>query len=298
MVGMPAAPTDAQLDRRADLLARCRAEQAAELSRLTEDLGAVMRGDDLVVRRLTIDEPSEVLDRLVGAEPVHPFAGPDDVQDRLDDDRRCYVLEHPALPHRPLNIVWCALWRGAPRDLAAILDPGAATTDPAAADTAAFYSIWNVEPGLVGLPGGRRLLLGAIDALRAELPGLSSFVTLSPIPGFRAWLDAGAHRAVDPDHPDDARLVAGCARYLTTLRDDGRPVDPVARFHLGNGARLLSLAPRADRSERGLERSFGIMANYRYAPEDPDRNLAELAAGRPTIGEAVAALLSEGPSAL
>ena len=264
---------------------------------LTESLGAVMRSDDLVVRRLTRDEPPAVLDRLITAEPVHPFAGPDDVTDRLDDDRRCFVLEHPALAGRPLNVVWCALWRGVPDDLARILDPSAPTDDPDQADTAAFYSIWNVEPGLIGLPGGRRLLLGAVDALRIELPSLTTFVTLSPIPGFRAWIEA----RTDGEHPaptGDAARLAACARYLTAVRDDGRPVDAVARFHLGNGARLLSLAPRGDRSARGLERSYGIMANYRYAPEDHDRNLAELAGGHPAVGDAVAALLSARPDAL
>jgi malonyl-CoA decarboxylase len=277
------------IERRARLLAERPAagtEAAAELAALGEELGALMRSDALTVRRLTSDEPAEVLDRLVAAEPVHPFAGPDDVADRLASDRRVFVLEHPSLPQRPLNIVWVALWRGVPGDLAAILDPAAPTADAAAADTAVFYSIWNVEAGLVGLPGGATLLSGALVALRGELPGLSTFVTLSPVPGFRAWL--GARDTQDPQQ----RLVE-CARYLTTLRDDGRPVDSVARFHLGNGARLLAVAPDADRSERGMERSFGIMANYRYEPEDRDANRASLAAGRVVMGDQVAVLLAD-----
>jgi malonyl-CoA decarboxylase len=282
------------IERRAELLAEAPAagtEAAAELASLTEHLGILMGSGELVVRRLTLHEPAEVLDRLVAAEPVHPFAGPDDVADRLDEDRRCFVLEHPSLPGRPLNTVWCALWPGVPDDLAAILDPAAPTGDPAAADTAVFYSIWNVEPGLVGLPGGRTLLLGAVVALRDELPGLSTFVTLSPVPGFRAWL--GARDSGDPQQ----RLVE-CARYLTTLRDDGRPIDSVARFHLGNGARLLAIAADADRSGRGMERSFGIMANYRYEPEDRDANRASLAEGQVAVGEQVAELLRDpGPPA-
>lgn len=277
------------IGRRAQLLAEAPAAgtgAAAELAALDEQLGAMMRSADLAVRRLSADEPAEVLDALVAAEPVHPFAGPDDVADRLAVDRRCFVLEHPALGRRPLNIVWCALWSGVPDDLAAILDPSAPTGDPAAADTAVFYSIWNVEPGLVGLPGGRTLLLGAVDALRAELPGLSTFVTLSPVPGFRAWLSSR-----DPGDPRQ-RLVE-CARYLTTLRDDGRPLDAVARFHLGNGARLLAIASDADRSGRGMERSFGIMANYRYEPEDRDANRVALGEGRVVVGDQVAELLRD-----
>jgi malonyl-CoA decarboxylase len=277
------------LDRRAELLAHVGPGNTAELAELTEQLGALMRSGELVVRRLTGDEPGEVLDRLVAAEPVHPFRGPDDVADRLDDDRRCYVLEHASLPGRPLNIVWCALWRGVPDDLDAILDPTAPTADPTAADTAVFYSIWNVEPGLVGLPGGRTLLVGAVDALRAELPGLSTFVTLSPVPGFRDWLGSG------PRNAPAEHLLADCARYLTTLRDDGRPLDAVARFHLGNGARLLALAPDADRSERGMDRSFGIMANYRYEPEDRAANRAALREGHVAVGDQVAGLLGRVP---
>lgn len=287
MVVMRVSPTSEQLDRRAELLAHCGPGDTDELSQLTEQLGRMMGSDELTVRRLTRDEPADLLARLVAAEPVHPFAGADDVADRLDDDRRCFVLEHPGLPGRPLNIVWCALWQGVPGDLAAILDPQADTADPGAADTAAFYSIWNVEAGLVGLPGGRSLLVGAIDVLRAELPGLSTFVTLSPVPGFRRWYEA--HRDAAPAGNDE--LLAQCARYLTSLRDDGRPVDAVARFHLGNGARLLSICADADRSERGLTRSFGLMANYRYEPEDRPANLAELESGRVAVGEQVRSLL-------
>lgn len=287
MVTMPPMHGHDLLDRRAELLAHAGPQDTAELAELTEQLGNLMRSGDLVVRRVTRVEPGEVLNRLVAAEPVHPFRGPDDVADRLDDDRRCYVLEHPSLPGRPLNIVWCALWRGVPDDLAAILDPSAPTGDPAGADTAVFYSIWNVEPGLVGLPGGLTLLVGAVDALRAELAGLSTFVTLSPIPGFRSWLGSGP-RSGPPEH-----LMADCARYLTTLRDDGRPLDAVARFHLGNGARLLALARDADRSERGMARSFGIMANYRYEPEDRAANRAALREGHVVVGDQLAGLLGD-----
>ena len=286
MVGMQPAPTPAQLARRAELLSHCGPSDAEELADLTDQLGRVMQAEELMVRRLTIDEPSGTLDRLVAEEPVHPFAGPDDLADRLDVDRRCFVLEHPALPGRPLNIVWCALRVGVPGRLVEILDADAPTVDPALADTAVFYSIWNVEPGLVGLPGGHRLLEGAIGALRSEFGALSTFVTLSPIPGFRAWLEARGDVPADPHQ----RLVE-CARYLTALRDDGRPLDAVARFHLGNGARLLSLARNGDRSERGDARSFGIMANYRYEPEDRAANRASLHDGRAAVGDDVAALL-------
>ncbi|MFN7150346.1 MAG: malonyl-CoA decarboxylase domain-containing protein, partial [Microthrixaceae bacterium] len=167
------------------------------------------------------------------------------------------------------------------------------TTEPAAADTAVFYSIWNVEPGWVGLPGGRVLLERAIEELRAELPGLTTFATLSPIPGFTRWDDdhAGASGQDAGHDRDHAGLLRRCAEYLTTLRDDGRPLDAVARFHLGNGARLVALTEDSDRSERGMARSAGIMANYRYEPEDRHANRSALAAGRPAIGDEIASLL-------
>ena len=305
--GSPPGSTADHLERRAELLATDDTSRSdassAELDELTTGLADMMRSDRLVVRRVDRSEPAEVLDRLVRLEPVHPFDGPGDLDDRLDDDRRCYVLEHPDLPGRPLNVVWCALCDDVPNDLGSILDPDAPTGTPASADTAVFYSIWNVEPGLVGLPGGRTLLVGAIAALCDELPGLTTFVTLSPIPGFRAWYDqqsAASERHdphghephdVDPLHPQE--LAAPCARYLVERRDDGRPLDPVARFHLGNGARLWALCPGADRSERGMERSYGIMANYRYEPEDRAANRADLRQGRPALGDSVRALLGE-----
>jgi malonyl-CoA decarboxylase len=291
---MPDSPTPEQLERRAELLAHCGPDDAVELAELTETLRRALRGEQLRVRRLSPDRDGAVIDRLAAAEPVHPFRGPDDLADRLADDRRCFVLEHPSLADRPLNVVWVALWQGVPHDLAAVLDPTAPTGDPAAADTAAFYSIWNVEPGLVGLPGGRTLLTGAMAALRAELAGLSTFVTLSPIPGLRRWLEADAAAPSPPDGepPPEGELLRAGARYLTSLRDDGRPLDAVARFHLGNGARLLSICAGADRSERGMDRSFGLMANYRYEPEDRDANRTSLAAGDVVVGEQVASLLS------
>lgn len=289
---MTASPSDL-LDQRAELLDAAAHDAAhdAELARVTDTLSELVDAEGLRIRRITLDEPAEVLDRLVDAEPVHPFSGPDDVADRLDDDRRCFVLELPSAPSRPLNVVFCALWRGLARDLGRVLDPDAPTTDPAAADTAVFYSIWNVEPGWVGLPGGRTLLERAIEELREELPDVTTFATLSPIPGFRRWDD---DRVAEPGHDDS--VLRRCAEYLTTLRDDGRPLDAVARFHLGNGARLVALTEDSDRSERGLARSAGIMANYRYEPEDRHANRAALADGRPAIGDEITRLLGRAAS--
>jgi malonyl-CoA decarboxylase len=273
------------LDRRRQLLADDEGT-ADELTAVTEALGSLLDDPPARVRRLTADDPPDLLARLVDGEPVHPFAGERDLADRLDEDRRCFVLEHPQLPDVTLNVVWCALWNGTPTDVAAVLDPDAATTDPHSADTAAFYSIWNVEPGLAGLSGGRMLLEGAVEALRAEFPNLVEFVTLSPIPGFRRWFEQQGLVAAEVG----SELRSHCARYLLSLDDHGLPSDPVARFHLGNGARLVDIATDADHSPRGMERSFGLMANYRYEPEDRAANRRSLADRRPPTTPELAAL--------
>ena len=272
--------TAALVDQRAQLLVDRAGPEL--LGPATDALAAALGAADPVVRRVRRSETG-LVERLVAHEPVHPFAGPADVDDRFDDDRRCFVLDHPALPGRPLNVVFVALWNGVPGRITDLLDPSASTTDPAAADTAVFYSIWNVEPGARGMDGGRRLIEGAAALLADELPGLQTFVTLSPVPGLRRWAEDGWADELDADHPD---LLRAAATYLTSL-EDGRPVDAVAGFHLGNGARLFGLHRHADPSVRGQQRSYEVMANYRYEPEDRAANRALLAAGTVATSPAV-----------
>lgn len=277
-------------DRRAHLLGS-RDRHDAELARLTEGLLEMLRGPaDIHRLRLGAGGSQEDLARRLAAlEPVNPVTGEEDLLNRFDRDRRVFVLEHPALAGRPISVVWVALRRGLPDRLADILNPAAPTLDPTEADTAVFYSIWNAEPGLVGLGGGRELLEGVPDRLRSELPGLTTQVTLSPVPGLRSWLrDLGLGDDTVP--PDIAGL---CARYLVEHSARGRLTDPVARFHLGNGARLLRVCPNADGSPLGRSRAWGTMANYRYLPEDLVANRAELAKGDPAIGEQVRGLIDE-----
>jgi len=274
------AGTATLVERRAQLLVDRAGPEL--LGPATDALADALAVAQPVVRRVHPTE-TQLVERLVAHEPVHPFAGQADVDDRFDDDRRCFVLDHPLLPGRPLNVVFVALWTGIPCCIGDVLDPAAPTGDPAAADTAVFYSIWNVEPGARGMDGGRRLIEGAATLLVNELPGLRTFVTLSPVPGFRRWAESEWADELDADHPD---LLSAAATYLTSF-DDGRPLDAVARFHLGNGARLFGLHRHADPSIRGEHRSWGVMANYRYAPEDRAANRALLATGAVATSPAV-----------
>ena len=286
--GPPDDALAALVDRRSHLLDGPTPDTDPALAEVTDLLCRRLAAAPPVVRRVPADDPDGLPGRLAAREPVHPVTDAADLADRLDDDRRLFVLEHPLLAGRPVNVVWVALGREVPARMDQVLDPGAPPLDPDAADTAVFYSIWNAEPGLRGLGRGRDLIEGAVGLLQAELPGLSTFVTLSPMPGFRAWLTGRGARTADPGDP---ALVREGAAYLTTLDDTGRPIDPVARFHLGNGARLWRVNAAADPSTRGLDRSFGLMANYRYEPEDRAANRAGLAAGRATVSDDVAALL-------
>ena len=253
--------------------------------------------DRLVIRRAT--EPAE-LAALLRREPVNPVDGGDDpvvferaLADRTDADRRVFVLVHPDDPERPRTVVWVALHVGVPSSLTELLDDRP-TTDPAAADTAVFWSIWNADRDVAGVGTGVDLIVGAAAALHDELPGLTTFVTLSPAPGFRRWVESAEEAdGIDPEavasDPDVQARAA--AQYLTARRPDGRPLDPVARFHLRNGARLWRIDPGADTSERGRQRSFGLMVNYRYEPEDRAANRELLDRGGVAVGEDVRALL-------
>jgi malonyl-CoA decarboxylase len=262
--------------------------QRRELDDVTEALRSELVAPAMV-RPLRVDtvEDEALVRRLAALEPVNPLRGDADLRDRVDADRRVVVLEHPALPGHPMNVVWVALCEAVPARLADVLDPAAPCLDPSRARVAVFYSIWNAEPGLVGLGRGVDLLDGAVEQLGAELPTLETYVTLSPVPGFRptAERDGSADGTEEP--PELARR---CARYLVSFRD-GRLLDPVARFHMGNGARLLRVCPGGDPSPQGMRRSWGVMANYRYAPEDRVANRAALAQLHPAVGDDVAKLV-------
>lgn len=270
-------------------------DDAAALADLDQELKAqlAMLFDVglLEVRRITWEAPAALLEKLIEYEAVHAIGSWADLKNRLDSDRRCHAFFHPAMPNEPLVFVEIALTAGIACELAPLLDAHAPELDPDHADTAVFYSISNCQPGLAGVNLGTALIKQVVEQLRHDLPQLHRFVTLSPVPGYRAWLETALHegdlrsherelmpaapervlaRLADADWDADEAikpaLVALCARYLTTTRD-GRVLDPVANFHLANGAVIERINWLADPSPTGRERSATIMANYTYEPD-------------------------------
>ncbi len=223
----------------------------------------------LAMRPITWSSPASLLERVIRYEAVHDIRDWADLRSRLDPpDRRCFAFFHPAMPDEPLIFVEVALTRSMPDSIQTVLDPVREPMAAADADTAVFYSISNCQPGLKGVSFGHFLIKQVATDLKRDLPGLTCFVTLSPIPAFMTWLGK-----TDPALADAARagedlrteLTAQAIAYFTTARTAGdRPVDPVARFHLGNGARLERLNWMGDSSTNGMRQSAGMMVNYLY----------------------------------
>ncbi|MEO1061861.1 MAG: malonyl-CoA decarboxylase [Actinomycetota bacterium] len=230
--------------------------------------------------RLTWDSPTSVLEKLIDYEAVHEIQGWDDLRRRLQGDRRCFALFHPALPGDPLIFVAVALTEGLATSVQDLLAPDEDAAPPSGADTAIFYSITNCQAGLRGISFGSFLLKEVIDQLAAELPQVRRFSTLSPIPGLRRWLaehtDLADLATEDPDvvalERARPRLERAAADYLTSCGPDGLPLDPVGRFHLRNGARVEQLNWMANATPVGLERSLGMMVNYVYDPAELEHN--------------------------
>ncbi len=253
----------------------------------------------LVLRRIDWSTPAIVLEKIIRYEAVHRIRGWDDLRRRIDPpDRRCYAFFHPALVDDPLIFVEVALTREIPAAIGPILTVSRETLLPDQATTAAFYSISNCQRGLTGVSFGHFLIKQVAEEICRENPRLSTFVTLSPAPGFAEWLtrerqaegsavlspeDRRALANLDipgwwqtPKARDPVRepLLRAAAWYFLHARTKrGTPVDPVARFHLGNGARLERLNWLADGSERAISQSHGVMVKYLYDLDDIEKNL-------------------------
>lgn len=241
-------------------------------------LGSWFNRGFLELRRIDWRTPALVLEKLIHYEAVHEIHGWEDLRRRLQDDRRCFAFFHPALPDEPLIFVQVALTAGMPAAIQPLLDIKTAPADPSAADTATFYSISNCLDGLRNISFGAFLLKQVIHELEVDHLKVRNFVTLSPIPGFRSWLGKekpGMAAPVNPAAMSPAQresLLASCARYLTTALPSGRAADPVAHFHLSNGASIERINWMGDNSPKGMRQSFGLMVNYSYKPARIERN--------------------------
>jgi malonyl-CoA decarboxylase len=252
----------------------------------------------LVLRRIDWTTPANILEKIIRYEAVHAIHGWDDLRRRLEPpDRRLYAFFHPALGDEPLIFVEVALTDAMPAAIAPLLAADRGELAPHAATTAVFYSISSAQRGLARVSFGNFLIKQVVEDLKRELPRLTSFVTLSPAPDFAAWLrreaqdehsqaiSLSARRALalldKPNWPTKAAareavgrtLLPLAAHYFLHARTaSGRIVDPVARFHLGNGARLERINPFGDLSEAALRQSHGLMVNYLYDLDHIEEN--------------------------
>jgi malonyl-CoA decarboxylase len=250
----------------------------------------------LVLQRIDWNTSARILEKLIQYEAVHRIAGWRDLRRRLQNDRRCYAFFHPALPDEPLIFIEIALTRGMSARVQALIDPDSPVGDPGAANCAIFYSITNCQQGLRGISFGNLLIKQVAEDLGRQFPRIGTFATLSPVPGFRAWLTGLAEtlrgkpgeaelaellaRLERPEWHEDQEIAAAtqrdlirlCAYYLLHAKHGQEPLDSVARFHLGNGARLERLNWLGDTSPAGMSRSAGLMVNYVYRLDDVERN--------------------------
>jgi malonyl-CoA decarboxylase len=249
----------------------------------------------LELRRIDWQTPAAVLEKLIAYEAVHAIKGWDDLRRRLAPDRRCFAFFHPALPGEPLIFVEVALVEGLATSMPPLLsqdvEEDTARAQAAGADTAIFYSISNCQGGLRGVSFGNFLIKQVVEELQAEFPQLKRFSTLSPVPGFRRWLTQQLAEESNPDaallpklardgwwhDPEQSEPLRGalmrlCATYLTRPQSPGNRIDPVARFHLGNGARLERINWLGNTELRAIQESFGIMVNYLYDHDSIENN--------------------------
>ncbi len=284
----------------------------------------------LDLMEITWNSPAALLEKLIEYEAVHKIDSWDDLKNRLDADRRVFAFFHNKMPLEPLIFVHVALVQGMTDNIQHLLDETSPVADIDRADTAIFYSISNAQKGLAGISFGNFLIKRVVSVLTNEFPNIKTFATLSPIPGFRTWLDplllkgdttvfttaeqASLKRLTRQDNPAYALhglldsdywtkdkairealkpiLMRLCAHYLVVEKKNGKCIDPVANFHLFNGARLERLNWLGDTSPKGLKQSAGIMVNYHYKLDDIDDNHEEFAThGKIVAGRQVKAYL-------
>ncbi|MCT8161751.1 malonyl-CoA decarboxylase [Pseudoruegeria sp. SHC-113] len=270
-LNQPPGATQALVKMRRDLLDALR--DTPLLARTDQDFRHLLRSwfnrGFLMMRTISWETPASLLEKIVEYEAVHEIRGWDDLRRRLyPQDRRCFAFFHPSMPSEPLIFVEVALTMQIPGSIQALLSEERKPRAAEDTNVAVFYSISNCQAGLKGISFGNLLIKQVVSELRKELPGLEHFVTLSPIPGLCNWLEAEREGEAEVLRqgkcaPEDLRRIA--TRYLLEAKDaKGLPRDPVARFHLGNGARIHAVHPEADVSAKGMQQSGGAMVNYEY----------------------------------
>jgi malonyl-CoA decarboxylase len=301
------------VEMRADLLDLVKT--APELRPLETDLKELLASwfdlGFLDMRRISWDAPASLLEKLGRYEAVHEVRGWLDLKNRLDADRRCFAFMHPAMPDEPLIFVEVALTTEMTGEMASLLDQRAPTTDPSQATNAIFYSISNCQRGLDGISFGNALIKRVVQELAHEFRHLRTFVTLSPMPRFREWVETqggsdgaaeglkamfvnrGWSRDASAAATLKAPLMQLAAHYLLEAKRGKRAFDPVAQFHLSNGARLERINWLADASAKGMRESAGMMVNYLYRLDQIDDNqVAYMLDGRIVANPHVTALLA------
>ncbi|HEY4374766.1 MAG TPA: malonyl-CoA decarboxylase [Burkholderiales bacterium] len=283
------------VDVRAEVLDQLKAVPELKVldAELAEQLSVWFEVGFLELRRISWDTSAAILEKLMAYEAVHEIHSWADLKNRLDHDRRIYAYFHPRLPDEPLVFVEVALTNDIAGNVQALLDVSAPVFDTKRARAAMFYSISSTQVGLRGISFGNFLIKRVVEDLKRDFPKLAHFATLSPVPGFAAWLrsaqlpaelqqalaavDASADWARDAEHTHRLRgaLTALMAHYLVEVKQgkSQRPRDAVARFHLGNGARLERVHWLADTSAKGLKQSYGLMVNYYYDLDDIESNV-------------------------
>jgi len=285
----------------------------------------------LELHAINWDSPASLIERLIKYEAVHDIRSWSDVKKRLESDRRCYGFFHPRMPGIPLIFIEVALMNAIPVSITPVIDEERSLEDQKSATVAVFYSISNTQPGLRGIPFGDSLIKRVVEELSLDFPRLKTFVTLSPIPSYRQWLgkhiddlwslidtkflkqldvlpiesesrrekflrfsEGLGQSSVDPSQ-EVALLkeihLRFVAFYLTQLAEGSQPLDPVARFHLGNGARIERLNWYGDPSTKGLKQSFGMMVNYLYDLKRLDRARSSLLKGKVAQSAEIESLL-------
>ena len=277
----------------------------------------------LVLRSIDWSTPANILEKLIKHEAVHKIGSWDDLRRRIDpSDRCCFAFFHPALNDEPLIFVEVALTHDIPGAIEPILAAKRDTLEADKVDTAAFYSISNCQRGLAGVSFGNFLIKQVVEEISKDNAKLNTFVTLSPVPGFASWLKreraADSSRALTQEdldaltnldiegwwqvpetwEPVEEPLMRAAAWYFLHARNSrGFPADPVARFHLGNGARLEKMHFLADSSENGMKQSYGVMVNYLYDLDDIEKNHEAFAENRMVVtANAIRKMARPGPT--